>query len=141
MRKKLLPFVLCALLMGETVMAQTIEMIIGEQAFTVELLEHDAARAFADRLPMTLTFENFGSTERIAYLKQALTIGSAPTSADPKIGDLAYYIPWGNICVFVKDFRHSEDLVPMGKMSFGATKALKESGNQPVTFRPVEKKQ
>lgn len=96
MRKKLLPFVLSALLMGETVMAQTIEMIIGEQAFTIELLEHDAARAFADRLPMTLTFENFGSTERIAYLKQSLTIGSAPTSADPKVGDLAYYIPWGN---------------------------------------------
>lgn len=34
---------------------------------------------------MTVTFENFGSTERIAYLKQPLTIGSAPTSTDPKI--------------------------------------------------------
>ena len=139
MRKKLLPFVLSALLMGETVMAQTIEMIIGEQAFTIELLEHDAARAFADRLPMTLTFENFGSTERIAYLKQPLTIGSAPTATDPKLGDLAYYIPWGNIYVFVKDFRHSEDLVPMGKMSSEATEALKQSGNQPVTFRAIKK--
>ena len=135
MKKILLPFVLSTLLMGETVMAQTIEMIIGEQAFTIELLEHDAARAFADRLPMTLTFENFGSTERIAYLKQSLTIGSAPTSADPKVGDLAYYIPWGNICVFVKDFRHSPDLVPMGKMSMEAVNALKASGDNTVTFR------
>lgn len=93
MKKILLPFVLSTLLMGETVMAQTIEMVIGERAFTVELIEHEAARSFADRLPMTLTFENFGSTERIAYLKQPLTIGSAPTATDPKLGDLAYYIP------------------------------------------------
>lgn len=38
MKKILLPFVLSTLLMGETVMAQTIEMVIGERAFTVELI-------------------------------------------------------------------------------------------------------
>ena len=120
-------------------MAETIEMVIGENVYPVELNDHDAARDLTARLPMTVTFENFGSTERIAYLKQPLTIGSAPTATDPKVGDLAYYIPWGNICVFVKDFRHSEDLVPMGKMSSEATEALKQSGNQPVTFRAIKK--
>ena len=122
-----------------TAMAETIEMVIGDNVYPVELNDHDAARDLTARLPMTVTFENFGSTERIAYLKQPLTIGSAPTATDPKLGDLAYYIPWGNICVFVKDFRHSEDLVPMGKMSSEATEALKQSGNQPVTFRAIKK--
>ena len=84
---------------------------------------------------MTFTFEYFGSTERIAYLKSPLKLGNAPTSTDPVTGDFAYYIPWGNICVFVKDFRHSPDLVPMGKMSMEAVNALKASGDNTVTFR------
>lgn len=118
-----------------TAMAETIEMVIGENVYPVELNDHDAARDLIARLPMTVTFENFGSTERIAYLKSPLKLGNAPTSTDPVTGDFAYYIPWGNICVFVKDFRHSPDLVPMGKMSMEAMNALKASGDNTVTFR------
>ena len=122
---------------GETTMAETIEMVIGEKVYPVELQNHDAARDFMNRLPLTLTFENFGSTERIAYLKSPLKLGNAPTSTDPVTGDFAYYIPWGNVCVFIKDFRHSPDLVPMGKISVEATEAVKQSGDTPVTFRLI----
>ena len=124
-----------ALLAGEVAMAETIEMVVKDKVFTVELENHDAVRDFTSRLPLTVTFENFGSTERIAYLNPALKLGNAPTSTNPRVGDFAYYIPWGNICVFVKDFRHSPDLVPMGKMSMEAVNALKASGDNPVTFR------
>ena len=128
-------FALCALIFGEMTMAQTIEMVIGKNVYSIELAEHDAAKSFVSRLPMTLKFENFGNTERIAYLKNALTIGNAPTSTAPKVGDFAYYIPWGNVCVFIKDFRHSEDLVPMGKLSAEATEAIRTSADAEVIFR------
>ncbi len=118
-------------------MAETIEMVIGEKVYPIKLQNHDAARDLMNRLPLTLTFENFGSTERIAYLKSSLKLGNAPTSTDPVTGDFAYYIPWGNVCVFIKDFHHSPDLVPMGKFSAEATEAVKQSGDTPVTFRLI----
>lgn len=139
MSKYIIGLAIRACLLGECAMAETIEMVIGDKAYPVQLENHDAAKDFVKRLPMTLTFENFGSTERIAYLKNALTLGSAPRSTNPVTGDFAYYIPWGNVCVFVRDFRPSEELVPMGKFSAEATKAIKHSGDKPVTFRALQK--
>ena len=139
MSKYIIGLAIRACLLGECAMAETIEMVIGDKAYPVQLENHDAAKDFVKRLPMTLTFENFGSTERIAYLKNALTLGSAPRSTNPVTGDFAYYIPWGNVCVFIKDFRHSSDLVPMGKMSEEATEAVRKSEDRPVTFRAIQK--
>lgn len=139
MLKRILPIALAIFLAGEAVMAATIEMVVDNKVYNVELADHAAAQDFMSRLPMTLSFENFGQTERIAYLKNALKLGNAPTSTTPVVGDFAYYIPWGNVCVFIKDFRHSSDLVPMGKMSKEATEAVRKSGDRPVTFRTVRK--
>ena len=125
----------CLALLGGTVMAQDIEMVIGEQTYTVTLNDNDAAKNLPARLPMTITFENFGRYERIAYLKPGLTIGKAPCSTNPKTGDLTYYIPWGNLAACVADFRESDELVPLGKMGNEAINALKASGDQPVTLR------
>ena len=120
-------------------MSETIQVSVDGKSYPIEMADNADARTFLARLPMTLTFENFGQTERIAYLKNALKLGNAPTSTTPVVGDFAYYIPWGNVCVFIKDFRHSSDLVPMGKMSEEATEAVRKSGDRPVTFRAIQK--
>lgn len=138
MFKHILPIALAMSLAGET-MAATIEIVVDDKVYNVELADHAAAQDLMSRLPMTLTFENFGQTERIAYLENALKLGNAPTSTTPVVGDFAYYIPWGNVCVFIKDFRHSSDLVPMGKMSEEATEAVRKSEDRPVTFRAIQK--
>lgn len=138
MFKHILPIALAMSLAGET-MAATIEMVVDDKVYNVELADHAAAQDLMSRLPMTLTFENFGQTERIAYLENALKLGNAPTSTTPVVGDFAYYTPWGNVCVFIKDFRHSSDLVPMGKMSEEATEAVRKSEDRPVTFRAIQK--
>ena len=132
---KTMTFSLCFALLGEIAMAQDIEMVIGEHTYTITLNDNDAAKSLVSRLPMTLTFENFGRYERIAYVKPTLTIGNAPRSTDPKTGDFTYYIPWGNLAAFVADFRPSDELVPLGKMGKEAIAALKASGEQPVTFK------
>lgn len=102
MLKRILPIALAISLAGEAVMAATIEMVVDNKVYNVELADHAAAQDFMSRLPMTLSFENFGQTERIAYLKNALKLGNAPTSTTPVVGDFAYYIPWGNVCVLLK---------------------------------------
>lgn len=114
--------------------AAVIEMTVGEKSYAVELLENDAARDLMRRLPLEVTFENFGTVERIAYLKKALNLGSAPRETTPAAGDLTYYIPWGNLAVFTGPFRHSPDLVPLGKLSEEALEAVRKSGNMPVHF-------
>lgn len=122
-------------LMGSaTVSAETIGLKVAGRYYEVELAQHDAARDFASRLPMTLTFEDFGDTERIAYLTSPLRLGESPMETTPKTGDFAYYVPWGNLAVFVKDFRTSPQLVPLGRFSAEALQAVRQSGEGPVEF-------
>lgn len=119
---------------GGSVMAATIQMTIDHQTYSITLHDNDAANDFVKRLPMTLTFENFGQFERIAYLKAPLNLGQSPTSTTPKLGDITYYIPWGNIAVFINSYRASDDLVPLGSLSAQALEAIKQSGNKPIHF-------
>ncbi|WP_293705134.1 cyclophilin-like fold protein [uncultured Parasutterella sp.] len=127
----------CLFLSGN-VMAQNIQIKVGDKAYTCELNGNDAAKDFASKLPLKLKFEDFGSTERISYLPKALNLGSAPRSYDPQKGDLTYYIPWGNLAVFVRDFRPSDNLVPLGKLSPEALKAIQESGSKDVEISLVK---
>lgn len=92
-----------------------------------------AAAADAAVIEMTVGEKSY-AVERIAYLKKALNLGSAPRETTPAAGDLTYYIPWGNLAVFTGPFRHSPDLVPLGKLSEEALEAVRKSGNTPVHF-------
>lgn len=102
------------LLMSGNVMAQNIQIKVDGKAYAGGLNGNDAAKDFAAKLPLKLKFEDFGSTERISYLPKSLNLGSASRSCDPQKGDITYYIPWGNLAVFVRDFRPSDNLVPLG---------------------------
>lgn len=120
--------------------AQTLEVQVGDKVGTIELNGNDAAQSFVSQFPLKIKFEDFGSTERIAYLPQKLRARSSPTSCTPRVGDLTYYMPWGNLAVFVKDFRHSESLIPLGKLSSEALEAIKTGKNAVVEIRLIGKK-
>ena len=95
-------------------------------------------QGFAAKLPLKLKFEDFGTTERISYLPKPLSLGTAPRNCDPQKGDIAYYIPWGNLAVFVRDFRPSDNLVPLGKLSSKSLEAIQESGSKDVEISLVK---
>lgn len=124
--------IMACLLLSGNVMAQNIQIKVGDKSFACELNGNDAAKDLASNLPLKLKFEDFGSTERISYLPKSLNLGSASRSCDPQKGDITYYVPWGNIAVFVRDFRPSDNLVPLGKLSPEALKAIRESGSKEV---------
>ncbi len=125
----------CFALFSSTVMSQTIEFVVDNQAYPAELNGNDAAKSLVSQLPITLVFDNFGSLERIATPPKSLSLGSAPQECDPVRGTISYYIPWGNLAIFKGSFRHSPDLVPLGEMSEEALKAVETSGKKPVTIR------
>lgn len=85
-------------------------------SLTLTLEDNSAARSLLSQLPLTLTFEDYNGTEKIAYLPEELELSDAPASCDPDVGTLAYYAPWGNLCIFYQDFRYSDGLVPLGKL-------------------------
>ena len=78
-----------------------------------------AAQDFASLLPLSLTLEDYASTEKISDLPKRLSTEGAPRGSDPSVGDLAYYAPWGNLAVFYRDFGYSSGLVLLGTVDSG----------------------
>lgn len=103
----------------EETMINRIRLTVNGETAIVELLDNDAAADFLSMLPLTVTFEDYNNTEKIATLPRELDIGGAPTSCDPDVGSFAYYAPWGNLSVFYEDFRESNSLIPLGTFTSG----------------------
>ena len=92
----------------------------GNEEVFITLDDNQASRDFLEMLPLTLTFEDFNNTEKIATLPNELSTEGQPSGYIPKTGDFAYYAPWGNISVFYKDFKYSESLYKLGTIESGA---------------------
>ena len=104
----------------ETVKNARIKLTVnGNKEIFVSLDDNQASRDFLEMLPLTLTFEDFNSTEKIATLPNELSTEGQPSGYTPEIGDFAYYAPWGNISVFYKDFRYSNSLYKLGTIESG----------------------
>ena len=95
--------------------------------------ESAAANAFLAQLPMTVKLEDYGSTEKIAWLPTKLRRADSGASMTPRRGDIAYYAPWGNLAIFREDFRHSPGLVKLGRVVVGL-KSLDQPGAAMVTI-------
>jgi hypothetical protein len=88
------------------------------------------ARDFSELLPLTLDLEDFHGIERVADLPRRLDTRGAPEPAAAKVGDIAYYAPWGNLALFYRNGPAlSADLLVLGHLDvsadqLGATKRI-----------------
>ncbi|MBP3361722.1 MAG: SUMF1/EgtB/PvdO family nonheme iron enzyme [Clostridia bacterium] len=85
----------------------------------VKLNDGNASKDLLSRLPMTIEFEDYNSTEKVAYLDEKLDDSGSDDTYDPNIGDLTSYLPWGTLSLFYKDFTSSSDLISLGKVISG----------------------
>ncbi|MBN1971717.1 MAG: hypothetical protein JXR48_13665 [Candidatus Delongbacteria bacterium] len=60
--------------------------------------------------------KDYAGTEKISDLPKKLNAKESPSGYDPKIGDLTYYSPWGNIAIFYKDFGYAAGLIHLGEI-------------------------
>ena len=74
-----------------------------------------AGNDFLSLLPLSVKAEDFNSIEKIFYLSKKLNTQNEPYGINPKAGDITYYAPWGNIAIFYKNFRYSNNLIYLGK--------------------------
>ena len=98
------------------------------------LYDTPAANDLWESLPLELSFEDYNGTEKIAYLPSPLTTQGEPDSFDPSPGDLCYYAPWGNICIFYRDFRNSSSLVSLGQLDSDIQWLAGQSGDFKMTM-------
>lgn len=104
-----------------------IRITIDGTPITATLEDNATARDFASLLPLTLTLEDYASTEKISDLPRRLSTEGAPAGADPDVGDIAYYAPWGNLAIYYKDFRYSDGLIKLATIDDGV-QALRRDG-------------
>ena len=96
-----------------------LRLTVEGKAIEATVFDNATARDFASLLPLTLTLEDYNSTEKISYLPRKLSTAGAPAGVDPAPGDIAYYAPWGNLAIFYKDFGYSKGLIRFGRIDSG----------------------
>lgn len=96
-----------------------VKLTIDGQEFDVTLYDTPTANALYDMLPLELAFEDYNGIEKIAYIDNELPTEGEAEEFDPDVGDLCLYVPWGNLSIFYKDFRHSNGLISLGHIDSG----------------------
>ncbi|EMS7836828.1 hypothetical protein V7P22_001130 [Campylobacter coli] len=92
-----------------------IKLLFNGKELLVNLEQNEASRQFYNTLPLELEFSDFIGKEKIAHLPKALN-AKGNSTYKPQIGDLFYYVPWGNIGIFYELQNANEDLVFLGKI-------------------------
>jgi hypothetical protein len=115
-----------------------IRLTVNGKTLHATLDDNATAKDFLSLLPMTLTLDDYASTEKISYLSRKLSTTDAPAGIDPAPGDITYYAPWGNLAIFYRDFGYSDGLVKLGHIE-GSIEALNVRGSLQVTIEADQK--
>ena len=100
-----------------------IEFICKNGVGTAILNDTNAAKSFYANLPLELNLKDYAGREKIADLPAKLDFKGDPSS-DGKVGDLAYFAPWGNLVLFYKPQPYYDGLIKLGKFENGFEKVI-----------------
>ena len=128
-----LSLALTGTVIGQEATTMKIRLTVDGKAIEATLLGNATAQDFVSLMPMTLTLEDYASTEKISYLPRKLSTTGAPAGVDPAVGDITYYAPWGNLAIFYKDAGYADGLVKLGRLDSGV-EALGVRGSLKVTI-------
>ena len=92
-----------------------IRVIIEDTVLPGRLLDNATARDLIAQLPLTLTFRDFNSVEKIAQLPRKLSMDDVPAGDDPFPHDIGYYNPSGNLVFYYDDVGYFTGIVRIGQ--------------------------
>jgi hypothetical protein len=92
-----------------------IRVIIGNIVLTGRLWDNATARDLIAQLPLTLTFRDFNSLEKIAQLPRKLSMDGVPAGDDPFPRDIGYYNPAGDLVFYYGDVGYFSGIVRIGQ--------------------------
>lgn len=115
-----------------------IKLTFNSEEVIIKMRDNPASKDFLSLLPLTLTFEDYASAEKISYLSRKLSLEDAPTGSDPAPGDLTLYAPWGNLAIFYKDRGYANGLIILGRIESGIEKLANVNGNFSIIIEKIE---
>jgi hypothetical protein len=115
-----------------------VKLTFNNEEVFVRMYDNPTSRDFLERLPLTLTFEEYGGFEKMSILEEDLTTENAPSGRVPSTGDFAYYAPWTNVTIFYEDWQYSEGLIKLGKIESGVEKFQDINSDFTVTIEKVD---
>jgi hypothetical protein len=92
-----------------------IRVIIGDTILLGRLWNNATARDLIAQLPLTLTFRDFNSVEKIAQLPRKLSMDGVPAGDDPFPRDIGYYNPSGNLVFYYDEVGYFTGIVRLGQ--------------------------
>ena len=111
-----------------------IEIIIGNQTFSVTLYDNESTEALIKQLPMTFDMSELNGNEKYYYLSESLPVNSSRPSGI-NVGDLMLY---GDNCLvlFYESFSTNYSYTPLGHIDNPDRLAsVLGSGDVEVTFQ------
>lgn len=108
-------------------------IVFGDTVLTGHLFDNAAARDLAVQLPLTLTFRDLNAVEKTAPLPRKLTVDGMPAGDDPRVGDLGYWAPDGNLVVYYGDVGYWTGIARLGEIDGDVAAIARQSGNVSAT--------
>jgi hypothetical protein len=90
-------------------------VIVGDTVLAGRLWDNSTARDLIAQLPLTLTFSDFQSLEKIGRLPQELSTDGVPAGDDPLPGDIGYYAPSSDLVFYYGDVGYFDGIVRIGQ--------------------------
>lgn len=113
-----------------------IKMSFDKKEIIIRIFENESSKDFLSKLPMTLVFEDFAKTEKIAYLNKKLIIDKVSSSKETS--DFCYYAPWGNLAVFYRGYGTDGGLVKLGIIESGKDKLTQIKDGTKIKLEVLE---
>ncbi|MFH9085560.1 cyclophilin-like fold protein [Streptomyces sp. NPDC017673] len=115
--------------------ASSIRLTLDGTTVDATLNDSATARDFASHLPLTLRLTDFNQAEKTGDLPSRLSTAGASEGADPRVGDIAYYAPWGTLATYYHDAPYAAGLVIIGHMTYDGAERLRTADE--ITIRPA----
>lgn len=110
-----------------------INLRVGESVFTATMYENRSVKDFASLLPITLTLGEYNREERSSRLPKRLAGDEIADGVNVSAGDISYYAPFRNLCIYYQDSDLSFCQIPLGRIEDAAIEAIRcMSGSGPV---------
>ncbi|KQP81835.1 cyclophilin-like fold protein [Aeromicrobium sp. Leaf291] len=113
---------------------------IGFEGGQVEatVLDTPAGRDLVAQLPLELDMSDHGGVEKTGPLPRELSTDGEPTGADPDVGALGYYAPYGDLVLYYGDQSYFDGIVVLGRMEEGFDALGRIDGNVSVRVEALE---
>lgn len=89
-------------------------LTIGDTTVPGQLWDNPAARDLAARLPLTLTFADYGGVEKTAALDPPIPMDGMPAGDDPNPGEIGWYAPASVVVLYYEDVASFPGIARLG---------------------------